>query len=87
MTAVLNKQGCDAFYFIHESGLFKVRMGNFSSRKKADLRAAKLKSKNIITDYYIVPPRVYSLRGIQAKDERSIRKRLVYDASNFIIVI
>ena len=34
MTAALNQQGYDAFYFVHESGLFKVRMGNYSTRKK-----------------------------------------------------
>jgi len=84
MTDILNKQGYDAFYFVHESGLFKVRMGNFSTWKKADLRAKKLRDRNVISDYFIVPPREYSSTGSRAWNERSLRERLVATARNFI---
>ena len=84
MTASLNKRGYEAFYFLHESGLFKVRMGNFPSRKKADLRAKRLLDKNVINDYFIVSPREYSSVGSRAWNEQSFRERLVATARNFI---
>lgn len=84
MTAALNKQGFDAFYFVHESGLFKVRMGNFSTREKADQRAQKLLNKNVISDYYIVQPRGYPSTRSRALNERSLRESVVASAQNFI---
>ncbi len=84
MTDSLNKRGYEAFYFVHESGLFKVRMGNFPNRKKADLRAKRLLDKNVITDYFIVPPREYPSAGSRAWNEQSFRERLVATARNFI---
>ncbi len=84
MTAELNKQGYDAFYFVHESGLFKVRLGNFSSRKKADAKAKNLLDKNVINDYFIVPPREYSAKESRTWNEPSLRERIVATARNFI---
>ena len=80
----LNKQGYDAFYFVDESGLFKVRMGNFSTWNKADLRAKILQNKNVISDYFIVPPREYASPGKRAWNENSLRKKVVATARNFI---
>ncbi len=84
MTDLLNKKGYDAFYFVHESGLFKVRIGNFPSWKKADLRAKKLLDKKVITDYFIVQPRAYPSAGSRPWNEKTLRKRLVATARNFI---
>lgn len=84
MTDSLNKQGYDAFYFVHESGLLKVRIGNFPTRIKADLRAKRLLNKNVITDYFIVPPREYPSTGNRAWNEQSFRERLLATATNFI---
>lgn len=84
MTDSLNKRGYEAFYFVHESGLFKVRMGNFPTWKKATLRAKRLLDKNVITDYFIVLPREYPATGSRAWNEKSSRERLVATARNFI---
>lgn len=84
MTDLLNKKGYDAFYFVHESGLFKVRIGNFPSWKKADLRAKKLLDKKVITDYFIVQPRAYPSAGSRPWNEKTLRKRLVATARSFI---
>lgn len=84
MTDSLNKQGCKAFYFVHESGLFKVRIGNFPSREKADSKAKKLLDKKVIGDYFIVPPREYTSKGKERWDEGTLRERLVATARNFI---
>lgn len=84
MTDLLNKKGYDAFYFVHESGLFKVRIGNFTTWKKADLRAKKLLDKKVIADYFIVQPRAYPSAGSRPWNEKTLRKRLVATARNFI---
>jgi len=84
MTDALNKRGYEAFYFVHESGLFKVRMGNFSTRQKADLSAKKLLNKNVISEYYIVQPRGYPSAERRVLNERSLRERLVAAARNYI---
>lgn len=84
MTAALNKQGFDAFYFVHESGLFKVRMGNFSTREKADQRAQKLLKNNVISEYFIVSPRGYPSSESRNLNERSLRESLLAAARKFI---
>ena len=53
-TEKLRRQGLDAYHFVHPSGLYKVRFGNFASRTAADSRAKKLLSQRIIYDYYVV---------------------------------
>jgi len=59
-TEKLRKQGVDAYHFLHHSGLYKVRFGNFSSKTAAVNRAKSLSSKGIIHNFYIVAPRNYS---------------------------
>jgi len=56
MTALLNEQGYEAFYFRHESGLFKVRLGEYSSYGEAEQEARNLILGKIISDYFIVAP-------------------------------
>lgn len=56
MTGKLIGEGYDAFYFQHESGLFKVRMGDFPTYVQAERTARSLVENKIIADYYIVPP-------------------------------
>jgi len=59
-TEKLRKQGVNAYHFLHHSGLYKVRFGNFSSKTAAVNRAKALSSKGIIHNFYIVTPRNYS---------------------------
>ena len=40
LTDSLEQQGIDAYYFVHRSGLYKVRFGNFPTREAATLTAA-----------------------------------------------
>lgn len=84
MTAALNKRGCEAFYFLHESGLFKVRMGNFSSHATADLRAEKLLDKNVIHEYLVISPKEYTFAASQTWNENKFREKLVATAQKFI---
>jgi hypothetical protein len=66
-TEILRKQDVSAYHFLHPSGLYKVRFGNFSSRKDAVNRAEALYSKGIIHDFYIVAPKNYSKTHLRDK--------------------
>jgi len=59
-TEKLRKQDVNAYHFLHHSGLYKVRFGNFSSRTAAVDRAKALYSEGIIHDFYVVAPKDYS---------------------------
>jgi hypothetical protein len=66
-TERLRKQDVNAYHFLHHSGLYKVRFGNFSSRKDAVDRAKALYSEGIIHDFYIVAPKDYSKTRLRDK--------------------
>ena len=66
-TEKLRKQDVNAYHFLHSSGLYKVRFGNFSSRKAAVDRAKALYSAGIIRNFYIVAPRNYSTAHLRDK--------------------
>ncbi|MFO7752455.1 MAG: NlpC/P60 family protein [Desulfobacteraceae bacterium] len=71
----------DAFCFKDEDGLFKVRFGNFGSRRKAVAKASHLKSLGIITDFFVIPP------GYETKDRPArgpVRKRIVAEAEKYL---
>ena len=75
-TEKLREQDINAYHFLHPSGLYKVRFGNFSSRKDADHRANELYSKGIIHDFYIVAPKSHS--------RTRLRDKIIRTAVNFI---
>ena len=66
-TEKLRRQDVDAYHFLHPSGLYKVRFGNFPSKKAAVDRAKALYSEGIINDFYIVTPRDYSKTHLREK--------------------
>jgi hypothetical protein len=63
----LRKQGVNAYHFLHHSGLYKVRFGNFPSRKAAAERAQALFSKGIIDNFYVVAPKKYPRDNLKDK--------------------
>jgi hypothetical protein len=75
-TEKLRKQDVNAYHFLHSSGLYKVRFGNFSSRKAAVDRAKALYSEGIIRNFYIVAPRNYS--------KAHLRDKILRTADSFI---
>jgi hypothetical protein len=66
-TEKLRKQDVNAYHFLHHSGLYKVRFGNFSSRTAAVDRAQALYSEGIIHDFYIVAPQKYPRDNLKDK--------------------
>ncbi|MFO7568908.1 MAG: NlpC/P60 family protein [Smithellaceae bacterium] len=84
LTNKLQSQGLDATYFKAADGLFKVRFGNFSSRKQAGLRAQSLQSARVIEEYYIVAPEDYPVAKQQQYGTDYLRESLVKSARDFI---
>jgi hypothetical protein len=75
--------GLDAFYFPAESGLYKVRFGDFPSRDEAAQEARRLVSEARIYDYFIVPPEDQPIFRLGHSGE-GFREKLVETAESFI---
>lgn len=66
-TEKLREQDVNAYHFLHTSGLYKVRFGNFPSKEAAANRAQRLLSEGIISNFYIVTPRKYPRDNLKDK--------------------
>lgn len=53
----LQAAGLDAYYFIDEDHLYKVRLERFDTRKAALKRALDLQARALVDDFFIVHPR------------------------------
>ncbi len=84
LTDDLKRQGLDAYYFLYESTLYKVRFGNFTTDAAARARAETLKQAGIIGDYFIVAPKDYAAAHEAEYGESYIRRSLVGTAESFL---
>jgi len=84
LTRSLEGQGVAAYYFRHDSGLFKVRFGNFPSRENALKKAESLLSSGIIEDYYIVGLEEYAVAKARIYGTKGLRDEIVRTSENFI---
>ncbi|MEJ2659049.1 MAG: NlpC/P60 family protein [Desulfobacterales bacterium] len=75
-TEKLRRQDLNAYYFLHHSGLYKVRFGNFVSKTDAVHRAMSLVNQGMIHDFYIVAPKNYS--------KSTLRNKIVRTADSFL---
>ena len=82
-TAKLKNQGLEAYHFIDESRLYKVRFGNFTQRAKAENRARELKSNGILEEFYIVNPESSAAARYGVGDTGRLRNELVETAARF----
>jgi hypothetical protein len=82
LTESLERQGLDAYHFVHSSGLYKVRFENFRTKQAARSRAIDLQHRGIIDDFYIVEPNAY------AADSRDgnvrLREEIVRTAGRYV---
>ncbi len=84
-TDSLKGLGLDAYYFLHESGLYKVRFGNFATRELAYTKAKELKTNGIIQEFYIVTPEDYPWgRAGGRPDPDSTRRGIIKAAKSYI---
>jgi cell wall-associated NlpC family hydrolase len=72
MTKTLENKGIDAFYYKNETGLFRVRFGDFKTRDEAKAAAQAIVEAKIAESFSIIAPGEY----IQAKGLPPSRKPL-----------
>ncbi|MFP4086650.1 MAG: C40 family peptidase [Desulfobacteraceae bacterium] len=84
LTRSLENQGLSAYYYRDKSGLFKVRFGDFASRREALVRARSLVSAGIIETYYIVSPDAYRATKGASYNTALLRADLVETAERFM---
>jgi len=83
-TEKLQTKGLKAYHFRHESGLYKVRFGNYASKDFARKKAENLKSTGMIEEYYLVGPKDYAALSYQAKNSDFLRNEIVRSAKQYI---
>ena len=81
---VLESRGIDAYYFRHESGLYKVRFGNHATYNPARSDAERLQAQGLIDAFFIVFPEDYSAARIKKTGKGDLRSELVKTARRFI---
>ena len=84
LTYSLKHQNIQAYHFVDESGLFKVRFGNFATKEIARREANTLQSAGVIDVFYIVRPEDYSVSRYRGPDNQNLRQELLNTADRFI---
>jgi len=84
LSRTLEKQGLNAYYFRHDSGLYKVRFGNYPSLREATSQAETYLRAGLITDYYLVRPDSYALAKKNELGEDYLRGQLLDTAEEFV---
>lgn len=84
LAELLERQGFGAFYFRHETGLYKVRFGDYPSPETARNEAEPLVCAGIIDAYYIVGPDDYAPGRSRVYRDPVLRKAIVSTAESFI---
>jgi hypothetical protein len=73
LSKALERRGLDAYYFVHKTGLYKVRFGNFPTKKAARKKAEAVRPK----EYAVVKQRKRGGRSY-------LRNEIVGTAKKFI---
>jgi hypothetical protein len=84
LTDSLNEHELQAYYFVHESGLYKVRFGDFATKDEARQKAENLKREGIFAEYFIVSPEDYAVAKRRQFGSDYLRVELVATAKSFI---
>jgi len=81
---ILETRGIDAYYFRHESGLFKVRFGNHADYGSARYAAEQLQTQGLIGNFFIVIPTSYAAAQMHNTHTGGLRAELVKTARSFL---
>jgi cell wall-associated NlpC family hydrolase len=84
LTQTLQDRGLNAYYFLHRSGLYKARFGNFATKESAQRKADSLHATGVIHAYYIVGPGEYPTRDDQKNARTHLRNEIVRTAITFL---
>ena len=83
-TEKLKTKGLGAYHFRHDSGLYKVRFGNYGTKNFARKKAENLKAIGIIEEYYLVGPKDYAALSFPSGDNDYLRSEIVRTAKQYI---
>ena len=85
LSETLERYGLDAYYFVHETGLYRVRFGDFPTKEAARRKAEHVRAAGIIDEYWIVSPADYAVRKQRQYGGRiDLRSEIVGTAKRFI---
>jgi NlpC/P60 family/SPOR domain len=84
LAALLESRGIDAYSFLHESGLYKVRFGDHTSYAAARSKAENLQNLRMIDVFFIVLPEENAAEKIRRSGQGDLRQELVSTARRFI---
>jgi hypothetical protein len=84
LSETLLQHGLNAYYFVHRTGLYKVRFGNFASKESARKKAEKLHVSGVIDEYFIIGPEDYPQDNKPGKPY--LRSEIVRTAKSFLDV-
>ena len=84
LSEVLESQGLSAYYFVHKTGLYKVRFGDFHSKEVARRQAERITAAGFIDQYYIVSPDDYAAMKYRKYRASYLRDEIVKTAERFI---
>ena len=84
LSEALERQGLNAYYFVHETGFYKVRFGDFPSKQAARGEAERIRDAGIIEEYYIVSPDDYAASRYREYNDTHTRDEIVKTAKRFI---
>jgi len=84
LARTLSTRGLEACFFLDESGYYKVRFGDFSSKDAAELEARRVLNEALIEDYFIVSPGDYPASKQNQFGEDGLREKLAATAEGFM---
>ncbi|MFO7970647.1 MAG: NlpC/P60 family protein [Desulfobacterales bacterium] len=84
LTRILKNNGVDAYYFVHTTGIYKVRFGDFPSKQAARTKAETIRAAGIIHEYYLVSPHDYAAVKQRKYGRSYLRNEIVETARRFI---
>ncbi len=84
LSEALERQGLNAYYFVDETGFYKVRFGDFLSKQAARGKAERIREAGIIDEYYLVSPDDYAALKYRRYNHTHIRDEIVKTAKRFI---
>lgn len=80
----LRQAGLDAFYFKHESGLYKVRFGNYRTYGNARNSGKKWQTAGFYEDFFIILPQDYAVAKAVTYGSPYLRDEIIKTAKRFI---
>jgi len=84
LTERLTACNLDAYYFVYQEGLYKVRFGDFATRDAARRTAEEMMAAGVIREFYIVRPEDHAVNRADVAGDRYLREQIVATARRFV---